>query len=137
MNYLTEKRLARTEQPAQQIGMISKPAQETFTFIDDPEGVEKCRRENPDAFIIHLTIVDPPAARHKSPNCTCYGTDVELAQRTRGSSFTGEYPRHRIVNRWCRCVSRLKPGSEERQSYFGSQPRDWVLMRMRPSCDAD
>jgi hypothetical protein len=41
MNYLTEKRLARTEQPAQQIGMISKPAQETFTFIDDPEGVEK------------------------------------------------------------------------------------------------
>jgi hypothetical protein len=45
MNYLTEKRLARTEQRAQEIGMISKPAQETFTFIDDPEGVEKCRRD--------------------------------------------------------------------------------------------
>jgi hypothetical protein len=74
MNYLTEKRLARTEQRAQQIGMISKPAQETFMFIDDPEGVEKCRRENPDAMIIHLTIVDPPRCEHKprkSPDCNC------------------------------------------------------------------
>ena len=32
----------------------------SFVFIDDPEGVEKCRRENPDAFIMHLIIVDPP-----------------------------------------------------------------------------
>jgi hypothetical protein len=31
-----------------------------LTFIDDPEGVEKCQKENPDAFIIHLIIVDPP-----------------------------------------------------------------------------
>ena len=62
MKHLTDKRLARIEQRAQQIGMISKPAQETFTFIDDPEGAEKCRRENPDALMIHLLIVDPPAA---------------------------------------------------------------------------
>jgi hypothetical protein len=74
MNYLTDKRLARIDQRAQQIGMISKPVQETFTFIDDPEGVEKCRRENPDAFIIHLIIVDPPRCEHKpckSPDCNC------------------------------------------------------------------
>jgi len=31
-----------------------------FRFIDDPEGVERCRRENPDAFIIHRVIVRPP-----------------------------------------------------------------------------
>jgi len=74
VNYVTEKRLARTEQRAQQIGMISKSAQETLTFIDDPEGLEKCRRENPDAFLIHLIIVDPPRREHKpckSPDCTC------------------------------------------------------------------
>jgi hypothetical protein len=59
--------------------------------------------------------------------------------RRESSSLTGEHPRHRIINRRCRCVSRLKPDNgqgdqqyrEERQSYFGSQPRDWVLMRMR------
>lgn len=74
MNYLTEKRLARTEQRAQEIGMISKPPQETFMFIDDPEGAEKCRRENPDAFIIQLIIIDPPRCEHKpckSPDCNC------------------------------------------------------------------
>jgi hypothetical protein len=74
MKYVTDKRLARIEQRAQQIGMISKPAQEIFTFIDDPEGVEKCRRENPDAFIIQLIIVDPPRCEHKpckSPDCNC------------------------------------------------------------------
>jgi len=31
-----------------------------FCFIDDPEGVERCRRENPNALIIHHVIVDPP-----------------------------------------------------------------------------
>ena len=61
MKHLTDKRLARIEQRARQIGVISKPAHKTFTFIDDPEGVEKCRRENPDAFIMHLIIVDPLA----------------------------------------------------------------------------
>jgi hypothetical protein len=74
MNYLTDKRLARIDQRAQQIGMISKPVQETFMFIDDPEGAEKCRRENPDAIIIHLKIVDPPRCEHKpckSPDCNC------------------------------------------------------------------
>jgi hypothetical protein len=51
MNYLTEKRLAHTEQRARQIGMISKPA-----------------------VIIHLIIVDPPRCEHKpckSPDCNC------------------------------------------------------------------
>jgi hypothetical protein len=74
MSYVTDKRLARTEQRALEIGMISRPAQETFTFIDDPEGAAKCRRENPDAYIIQLIIVDPPRCEHKpckSPDCTC------------------------------------------------------------------
>ena len=31
-----------------------------FHFIDDPEGVERCGRENPNALIIHRVIVDPP-----------------------------------------------------------------------------
>jgi hypothetical protein len=33
-----------------------------FHFISDPEGVEKCARENPGAMIIHHVIVDhvPP-----------------------------------------------------------------------------
>ena len=60
MNYLTDKRLARIDQRAQQIGMISKPVQETFMFIDDPEGAEKCRRENPDATVLQIKIVEPP-----------------------------------------------------------------------------
>jgi hypothetical protein len=62
MNCLTDRRLARTEQRAQEIGMISKPAEETFTFIDDPEGAEKCRRENPDAIIFTLQLRTHPAA---------------------------------------------------------------------------
>jgi hypothetical protein len=48
MNYLTEKRLARTEQRAQEIGMISKPAQETFIFIDDPPRCEHKPCKSPD-----------------------------------------------------------------------------------------
>jgi hypothetical protein len=46
----------------------------TFMFTDDPEGAEKCRRENPDATVIHLKIVDPPRCEHKpckSPSCNC------------------------------------------------------------------
>jgi hypothetical protein len=65
-----------TEQRAQQIGLIAKPAQETFTFIDDPDGAEKCRRENPDALIIQIKIVHPPRCEYKpckSPDCNCLG----------------------------------------------------------------
>jgi hypothetical protein len=46
----------------------------TFVFIDDPEGAEKCRRENPDATILRVVIVDPPHCEHKpckSPDCNC------------------------------------------------------------------
>jgi hypothetical protein len=46
----------------------------SFTFIDDPEAAEKCRMENPDAVIIHITIVKPPRCEHKpckSPDCNC------------------------------------------------------------------
>jgi hypothetical protein len=46
----------------------------TFVFIDDSEGAEKCRRENPDAFILQLVIVDPPRCEHKpckAPDCNC------------------------------------------------------------------
>jgi hypothetical protein len=35
-------------------------ARKVFCFIDDPEGVERCRRENPDAFIIHRVILNAP-----------------------------------------------------------------------------
>jgi hypothetical protein len=83
MKHLTDKRLARIEQRARQIGVISKPAHKTFTFIDDPEGVEKCRRENSDAFIMHLIIVDPPRCEHKprkSPDCTCSASGERSVQ---------------------------------------------------------
>ena len=53
--------------------MISKPAQETFTFIDDLEGAAQCRRENPDALILQIIIIDPDICEHrpcKSPDCT-------------------------------------------------------------------
>ena len=46
----------------------------SFTFINDSEGAEKCSRENPDATIIQLKIVNPPRCEHKpckSPGCTC------------------------------------------------------------------
>ena len=46
----------------------------TFTFTDDPEAAEQCRRENPDATIIQLKIVNPPRCEHKpckSPDCNC------------------------------------------------------------------
>jgi hypothetical protein len=35
-------------------------ARNVFRFVDDSEGVERCRRENPDAFIIHRFILDAP-----------------------------------------------------------------------------
>ena len=46
----------------------------SFVFIDDPEGAAKCQRENPDAFILQVVIVDPPRCEHKpckSPDCSC------------------------------------------------------------------
>jgi hypothetical protein len=44
----------------------------TFVFTDDPEGAEKCRRENPEAIVI--IVVAPPRCEHKpckSPDCNC------------------------------------------------------------------
>jgi len=49
-----DKRLNRLEE---RVVTKSPPV---FRFIDDPEGVKRCRRENPDAFIIHCVIIDPP-----------------------------------------------------------------------------
>jgi hypothetical protein len=46
----------------------------SFTFIDDPEGAAKCERENPDATVIQIHIIDPAICEHrpcKSPACTC------------------------------------------------------------------
>ena len=43
-------------------------------FIDDPEGAAKCQRENPDAVVIQLVIIDPAICEHrpcKNPACTC------------------------------------------------------------------
>ena len=48
--------------------------QKTFMFVDDPEGAEKCSRQNPDALIIHRVTVHPPRCEHKpckSPDCNC------------------------------------------------------------------
>ena len=73
MKYLTDRRISAHRERAQEIGMISKPAQETFTFIDDLEGAAKCRRENPDALILQIIIIDPDICEHrpcKSPDCT-------------------------------------------------------------------
>jgi hypothetical protein len=57
MTHTNDRRLARIEKRAQHIGMISKPYPKVFRFIDDPEGVKKCRAENPDALIIHRIIM--------------------------------------------------------------------------------
>ena len=46
----------------------------SFVFIDDPEGAEKCRMENPDATVLQIKIVEPPRCEHKpckSPDCNC------------------------------------------------------------------
>jgi len=42
--------------------------------MDDPEGAKKCQRENPDAVVIQINIIDPAICEHrpcKSPGCTC------------------------------------------------------------------
>ena len=54
---IIDRRLRRLEDLAAARGGDRK----VFCFIDDPEGVERCRGENPDAFIIHRVILDPPA----------------------------------------------------------------------------
>ena len=46
----------------------------SFTFMDDPEGAAKCRRENPDALVLQIHIIDPAICEHrpcKNPACTC------------------------------------------------------------------
>ena len=46
----------------------------SFTFIDDPEGAAKCKRENPDALVLQIRIIDPAICEHrpcKTPACTC------------------------------------------------------------------
>jgi hypothetical protein len=62
VKHINDRRLARIEQCARKVGAISEPPRKVFHFISDPEGVEKCARENPGAMIIHHVIVDhvPP-----------------------------------------------------------------------------
>ncbi len=49
--------------------VASRPGRrQVFRFIDDPEGVERCRRENPDVLIIHRVIVDSPARKSTGIN---------------------------------------------------------------------
>jgi hypothetical protein len=46
----------------------------SFTFTDDPEGAAKCKRENPDAVVLQIHIIDPAICEHrpcKTPACTC------------------------------------------------------------------
>lgn len=48
-------RLTKLEERASR----KSPDMPTFRFIDDPEGVERCAREHPDALIIHRIMVEP------------------------------------------------------------------------------
>jgi hypothetical protein len=46
----------------------------SFVFIDDPEGAKKCQRENPDAVVIPICVIDPAICEYRpcnSPACTC------------------------------------------------------------------
>ena len=52
-----EARLTRLETRAQ--GNATRPPRRVVRFIDDPEGADKCARENPDAFVISRIVVSP------------------------------------------------------------------------------
>ena len=38
---------------------------QSFTFIDDPDGAEKCQMENPDAVIIQIVTIDPDICEYR------------------------------------------------------------------------
>jgi hypothetical protein len=70
----------------------------SFVFIDDPEGAKKCQRENPDAVVIPICIIDPAICEHrpcKNPACTCLQNyRLPLAEQKNRASFHWEYTRY-------------------------------------------
>src|SRR5262249_18289111 len=84
-----DRRLTRIEQRDQRAGVIPGPEYQAFQFIDDPEGADKCQKENPNAVVVLINFIDPDICEHrpcKNPDCNCPQKLSPAASRAKGES---------------------------------------------------